>query len=245
MQILLANIKKENLFANFFSKIMTKVGKNIKKIRNVKGLSQQAFADLFQLTRGNISSYEEFRAEPRIEVLVKVANYFGIPLTDFIEKDLSVNELLHYNTNLVVETEKLKMTQQLVKVPYIPALYIEDYIRQHNNEDFFHKLPHLIIPSNSKFKLIAIEIDNEENLPAELNFQTGDILFYEEVVKENIHRIIGKLGIQVNNEGIKMGIYKEKEGNITLALNNWIEYPFDINSLENKYWVAKASYKQR
>lgn len=224
---------------------MTKVGKNIKKIRNVKGLSQQAFADLFQLTRGNISSYEELRAEPKIEVLLKIANYFGIPLTDFIEKDLSVNELLHYNTNLVVETEKLKMTQQLVNVPYIPALYIEDYIRQYNNEDFFHKLPHLTIPSNSKFKTIAIEIDNEENLPAELNFQTGDILFYEEVVKENIHRIIGKLGIQVNAEGIKMGIYKEKDGHIILALNNWIEYPFDIDSPENRYWAAKASYKQR
>ena len=52
---------------------MSKVGKNIKKIRNVKALSQQAFADLFQLTRGNISSYEEFRAEPNIEIIVIIA----------------------------------------------------------------------------------------------------------------------------------------------------------------------------
>lgn len=40
---------------------MSKVGRNIKKIRSVKGLSQQAFAYLFSLTRGNISSYEELR----------------------------------------------------------------------------------------------------------------------------------------------------------------------------------------
>ena len=38
---------------------MSKIGYNIKKLRNVKNLSQQAFADLFNLTRGNISSYEE------------------------------------------------------------------------------------------------------------------------------------------------------------------------------------------
>ncbi|NDV66325.1 helix-turn-helix domain-containing protein [Bacteroides sp. 224] len=223
---------------------MNKTGKNIKKIRNVKGLSQQAFADLFQLSRGNISSYEELRAEPKIEVLLKIANYFGIPVADLIEKDLSVNELLHYNTQLVVETEKLKITQQLVKVPYIPALYINDYICQYKNEEFFHKLPHLIVPSNSKFRLIAIEVDNRENLPAEFNYQNGDILIYEQVIKENIHRITHKLGILVNNEGIKMGIYKEKENHITLALNNWIEYPFEIESQENQYWVLKACYSQ-
>ena len=68
---------------------MTQIGKNIKKIRNVKRLSQQSFADIFDLTRGNISSYEESRAEPKIEVIMKIANFFGIPLADFIEKDLS------------------------------------------------------------------------------------------------------------------------------------------------------------
>jgi hypothetical protein len=39
--------------------------------------------------------------------------YFGIPLADFIEKDLLVNELLYYDTELVLETEKLKLNQQL------------------------------------------------------------------------------------------------------------------------------------
>ena len=67
---------------------MTQIGKNIKKIRSVNGLSQQSFADLFSLTRGNISSYEESRAEPKIEVMIKIANYFGIPLSDLIEQDL-------------------------------------------------------------------------------------------------------------------------------------------------------------
>jgi len=222
---------------------MSQIGKNIKKIRNVRGISQQAFADLFQLTRGNISSYEEFRAEPKLEVIIRIANFFGIPLADFIEKDLSVNELVHYNTGLVLETEKLKVAQQLIRVPYIPILYINDFIRQYKDEEFIAGLPHIIIPSSSKFKLIAIEIDNHESLPSGYDFHNGDVLIYEHIVKENVHRITGRLGIIIDEEGIKNGIYKEEDSAISLSLNEWVKYPFDIES-EAEHWVLRASYRQ-
>ncbi|MDR2917971.1 MAG: helix-turn-helix domain-containing protein [Tannerella sp.] len=222
---------------------MTHIGKNIKKIRNVKGLSQQSFADLFSLTRGNISSYEESRAEPKIEVIVKIANFFGIPLSDLIEKDLSVNELLHYNTNLVIETERLKTSQQLIKIPFVSTSYKDDYIKQYNNNNFIQELPYLVIPSHSKSNLIAFELDEPENLPSGFDFRSGDILIFEEVTKENIHRIINKLGIQIDNEGIKSGIYKTEETKIYLCLNDWIKYLFDIES-DARYWILRASCKQ-
>lgn len=222
---------------------MSQIGKNIKKIRNVRGLSQQAFADLFKLTRGNISSYEEFRAEPKIEVMVKIANFFGIPLGDFIEKDLSVNELLHYNAELVIETEKLKIAQQLAKVPYVPVFCLQDFIKEYNNEEFIHNLPHIIIPSNSKFKLLAIEIENQEELPVGFNYRNGDVLVFENIVKENIHRVIGKLGMTVDEKGIHTGVYTAKDGNLFLALNDWVVYPFNMESDIN-FWVLKALYIQ-
>lgn len=222
---------------------MSQVGKNIKKIRNVRGLSQQAFADLFELTRGNISSYEEFRAEPRIEMIIKIAKYFGIPLADFIEKDLSVNELLHYNTELVLETEKLKINQQLVKVTYVPALYLSDYIRQYEDEEFIGQLPYIIVPSTSKFRLIALEVDNQDMLPENFNFHNGDILIFENIVKENVHRIRDKFGVMFDKEGMKIGVYSEKDSKIVLSLNDWVEYPFDMDS-KAQYWVLRASYTQ-
>lgn len=72
---------------------MSFFGTNIKKIRQVKGLSQKAFADLFDLNRGVISAYEEGRAEPKIETLLKVAHYFSLDLDDFLTKSLQVNDL--------------------------------------------------------------------------------------------------------------------------------------------------------
>ncbi len=222
---------------------MSKVGKNIKKIRNVKALSQQAFADLFQLTRGNISSYEEFRAEPKIEIIVNIAKYFGIPLNDFILKELSVNELLHYNTELVLETEKLKKTHHFIEVPYVSSLDIVDYEAHYNDENFIHNLPHISIPSSAKSKLIAIEIQDSESLPLGFNFKNGDILIYEQVIRENIHRIENKLGLMVDTDGIKSGVYKEQEGKIFLSLNEWVKYPFEIDSLAH-YWLLRALFTQ-
>ncbi|MCC8154565.1 MAG: helix-turn-helix domain-containing protein [Tannerellaceae bacterium] len=222
---------------------MSKIGKNIKKIRNIRGLSQQAFADLFSLSRGNISSYEEFRAEPKIEIVLRIANYFGIPLEEFIEKDLSVNDLLHYNTQLVLDANKLKIAQQLLSIPYLPALYIEEYLIKYNDLDFIRQLPTITIPTNSKLKQLAVEIENPDVLPAGYDFSNGDILICEEVVKENIHRINGKFGIMINTEGIRFGIYKEQKKNITLNLNEWVTYPFTLES-EAQYWVLRACYSQ-
>jgi len=222
---------------------MSKIGKNIKKLRNIKGLSQQAFADLFELTRGNISSYEELRAEPKIETIIRIANYFGIPLANFIEKDLSVNELLHYNAELVLEPEKLKIAQQLIRIPYVPALYLDDYVHQHKDENFLKQLPYIIVPSNTKTELLALEIGNSENLPAGYNYHNGDILVLERVVKENMHRIENRLGLMIGNEELHIGIYTGKVSRITLSLNEWVEYPFEIDS-DFKYWVLKGTYTQ-
>lgn len=72
---------------------MSFFGSNIKKIRQVKGLSQKAFADLFDLNRGVISSYEEGRAEPKIETILKVANHFNLNLDKFLTETLQASQL--------------------------------------------------------------------------------------------------------------------------------------------------------
>ena len=50
---------------------MSFFGKNIRKIRSVKTLSQQAFAELFDLKRGTLGAYEEGRSEPKIETILQ------------------------------------------------------------------------------------------------------------------------------------------------------------------------------
>ncbi|PQL90883.1 helix-turn-helix domain-containing protein [Apibacter adventoris] len=222
---------------------MSKVGRNIKKIRSVKGLSQQAFADIFSLTRGNISSYEELRAEPKIEIIVNIAKYFGIPLNDFILKDLSVNELLHFDTSLVLDMEKLKKKDRFVEIPYVSSVNFNDYISNFLEPEFLETLPKISIPNSSPFNLLAIEVDNSQNFPEGFTYKNGDVLIFESVSKENIHRILGRFGIMVNREGMRMGIFEKKEENMVLALNELVFYSFTLDS-DFRYWVLRALYSQ-
>lgn len=72
---------------------MSKFGKNIKKIRNVRGLTQSQLADLLEVSRGVISSYEEGRAEPKIETILKTAEVFHLSTDILLCSNVTVNQL--------------------------------------------------------------------------------------------------------------------------------------------------------
>lgn len=73
--------------------MISKIGKNIKKIRSVKNINQQGMADILGLSRPSIGAYEEMRAEPKIESLIKLAKHFNLDLGRLINEDLTVNEI--------------------------------------------------------------------------------------------------------------------------------------------------------
>ncbi|MCX8524207.1 helix-turn-helix domain-containing protein [Chryseobacterium formosus] len=72
---------------------MSFFGANIKTVRQAKGLSQQAFAELFDLNRGVIGAYEEGRSEPKISTLLTVVHYFNLDLDKFLTVPLTVDDL--------------------------------------------------------------------------------------------------------------------------------------------------------
>lgn len=66
---------------------------NIRYLRKRQELSQEELAIRIGLNRGNIASYENGTAEPKICNLLKLAQIFSIPITDLTQKDLSHDEL--------------------------------------------------------------------------------------------------------------------------------------------------------
>src|SRR5689334_13037647 len=135
---------------------MTKIGANIKKIRTTKGLSQQAFAELFELTRGNISSYEQNRAEPRIETVNQIANHSCIPLNQFITQNLSIHEILQYNGDKVIDDENHIINLRLRQVPFInDTIYMKCCYQELSFTDF-DNFPKLILPEVNNRNMLAL-----------------------------------------------------------------------------------------
>lgn len=75
----------------------TVIAKNFKKLRLFKSLNQTEFAELFSITRASVGSYEEGRAEPKLETLMKVADHFKLNVDDIIRKELTVNQIAGFN----------------------------------------------------------------------------------------------------------------------------------------------------
>lgn len=50
--------------------------KNLKKLREEKGVSQKQLADVISLSQQSINKYENHNIEPDIDTLIKIADYF-------------------------------------------------------------------------------------------------------------------------------------------------------------------------
>lgn len=143
---------------------MSFFGANIKTIRQAKGLSQQAFADLFELNRGVIGAYEEGRSEPKISTLLTVVHYFNLDLDKFLTVPLTVDDL-----NKPENFEKFQLSFN-TELPY-----------QENN-----------IENNIKYNSLQKALANidliyefTENTLLLSNYNIGDYLF---LVKANIKK---------------------------------------------------------
>ena len=67
--------------------------RNIRALRKRYGLSQEELAARVGLNRGNIASYENGAAEPKICNLLKLSQVFGVSVIDLAHCDLSENGL--------------------------------------------------------------------------------------------------------------------------------------------------------
>jgi len=105
-------------------------GKNIKKIRLIKKLSQSAFAEVFGLTRSSIGAYEEGRAEPKLEIIIKIANYFSISVDSLVNAEITVNELSHFHLlddylNNNVLKERLTNAIEITEIPIVSIINVQ------------------------------------------------------------------------------------------------------------------------
>ncbi|WP_109301531.1 helix-turn-helix domain-containing protein [Aquimarina sp. AU474] len=159
---------------------MSFFGKNIKKIRGVKGLSQQAFAELFDLKRGTLGAYEEGRSEPKIETIIKIANHFSIQIDDILTNELTVNELLKFKGDLTTYAEDV-IREQFTYIPCITENTANDYVSLYDKEVFIKELPTIQLPVNPAKEFRGYTVSNLEMTSHDRGFYPKDVVIGENV----------------------------------------------------------------
>lgn len=110
---------------------MTKISKNIKKIRTAKNLTQDALSEKLFVTRQTVSGWENGRTQPDIEMLCKLSEVFEVPVEDLIygEKRFATDEEKDRNTkrSLVIIFSVLASLLTAVGLILIFVTYWENF----------------------------------------------------------------------------------------------------------------------
>lgn len=117
---------------------MQHIGKNIKKIREEKGLTQQAIADLIAMHRSNYSRVETGDRDLSIEAVGKIAKFFNMTIDDLVNFEGEIpNEVTFDDKNTI---EQMQLIQQLDEEDKTTVFKIvETMLTKKKFKDFFNK----------------------------------------------------------------------------------------------------------
>lgn len=220
---------------------MSFFGKNLKKIRKLKSLSQKELADSMGLKRAALGAYEEGRSEPKIDTIIRFANYIGISIDSLLQRELSVNELLNFNTELTTDESKLR--KSFPKTPFITKEFVADYLSFYAKKSFLDTLPYVQLPikdENNEYR--AYEINDLEMSNYEGGLYPEDILL---VKKASLDSFVSEQPALILYEELKFRDVLYKNNKVILkAKHPVIEEQVILPESVKEIWALVGVYQK-
>jgi len=187
---------------------MKKIAKNIKHLRSLKGWSQFDLADELDISRARIGSYEEGRADPPAEILIKLSNLFHVAIDALLKCDLSTvddAQLMKIGDNrilfpIVVNADNNDM------IEVVTAKASAGYLNGYSDPEYIEDLPLMNLPFKITGKHRAFPIKGDSMPPLKNgSFVVGRFIeSVKDIINGNTYIVITK------HEGIVYKrIYKE------------------------------------
>ncbi|MBR9846679.1 MAG: LexA family transcriptional regulator [Algicola sp.] len=208
------------------------IAKNIKHLRSLKKLSQEALAEELNITRSRIGSYEENRSSPTIEVLIKLSDYFKIPIDILLRNDLTKSKDSSFieigNQRVLFPITVDSDDENLIEV--VPVKASAGYLAGYDDPEYIEQLQKIKLPFLPTGKHRAFPIKGDSMLPMkDGSFVIGRFIEDRQDIKT------GKTYVLVTlNDGM---VYKRVINNI--ELNNSLLLISD-NKIYNGYSVPMS-----
>ena len=71
------------------------LGQTLKDIRKENNLTQEKFAELFNVTRQTVSNWENEKSYPDLLTLITISDKFNISLVQMLKEDIEMAEKLN------------------------------------------------------------------------------------------------------------------------------------------------------
>lgn len=230
---------------------MSKIGKNIRKIRFVKQLSQAGFAQIFNLARPSVGAYEEGRSEPKIDTVIQIAQYFGISVDSLLTKELTINDLYRFDSlKSQIRNEVPGSSKPVKQESGYPAMLVwldrhPEYIHKYRSSDFIDSLPTFRFPWITSVNARAFEFEGESMSFEHHGILPGDLVICPHTVPASGPIKPGALYVLVTTDKILVRRFRSGDKRLNFACDHpdWPseEYlPEDLLEL----WEVAAVYSR-
>ncbi|MBE8712337.1 XRE family transcriptional regulator [Sphingobacterium hungaricum] len=221
---------------------MSNIASNLKYLRRKKSLTQQQFADLMEIKRASVGAYEEDRAEPKYELLKKIAEYYELSMDELANDtiDEKWKPVARSNaSNLRVLSISVDSDDR-ENIELVPVKASAGYLNGYADPEYVADLPKFSLPMFNQGTFRAFEIKGDSMLP----LTSGSIIIGEYV--ENWHDIKpGQTYVIISkNDGV---VYKriafkfKEEKGLKLVSDNKVYEPYWVESDDLlEIWKAKA-----
>ncbi|MFC0182105.1 Transcriptional regulator, contains XRE-family HTH domain [Pseudarcicella hirudinis] len=160
----------------------TKLGLNLQNLRKryPGNPSQGEIAEKLGLAKSTYGSYEQGRTEPKVEDIVKLADFFGVSTDDLLTKDLAT----YIAPPPAKKTDNLRILATTVdsddneNIEFVPIKAVAGYTDSYHDSEFISKLPVFqvpFLPQDKKYRVFPIQGDSM------LPLQEGSLVFAEYV----------------------------------------------------------------
>ena len=129
---------------------MNVIATNIKTLRKRAGLTQGALAKNMGIKRSLIGAYEEGRAEPRINNMIKLAEVFNTPIDSLVQQDLSEPSQHALTRASGAQLRVLSVTVSDAdddQVQWVPQKAAAGYLNGYADTDYLQELPRFKLPN--------------------------------------------------------------------------------------------------
>lgn len=209
-----------------------KISKNIAHLRKIKGISQEIMADNLGITRSRLSSWEESRASPPIELLIQLSEYFNVSIDSLIKVDLTriedLRDLLKIGGNRILFPVMVdREGNDMIEV--VPIKASAGYLKGYADETFIETLPRISLPYAVNGKYRGFPIIGDSMPPLESgSFVIGRYIENLNDIKDGKTYVI-----LTQTDGL---VYKRAinratdEGKLYLHSDNKAYLPFAVNA---------------
>ena len=143
------------------------ISKNIRHLRRLKGLTQEVLAEDLSVTRSRISSYEEERSAPAIDMLIKLSDFFKVPIDILLRNDLTKAKDSSFieigNQRVLFPITVDDDNNNLIEV--VPVKASAGYLAGYDDPEYIEQLEKIKLPFLPTGKHRAFPIKGDSMLP--------------------------------------------------------------------------------